>query len=134
QRRTDRLTPTRTLTQPVRARLAHVELLRREELRLDQLLIRPPVAMRHRSIRRIPRPVIRRPHNCCGNPTAGYNHTGGVPIPHISGSLILVALLGRAPELGELSHRHAHISGRDACDVSLGDLHTTETDTPHRHF
>src|SRR5699024_9232023 len=77
------------------------------------------------SARRMPTPVIRA-HRRRSHPPARNRNAGAVPITHL-------ALFGSAPHVDELVHRNPHVPARNMRDVRLGDVHTSQADTHHRH-
>ena len=117
QRRAHRLDPAQPLPQPCRARLAGSQLLRRQILRLDQLLEGEAGPLSHRSVGHRGTPVEGRPP-AVGDPAAGLRHTEGVPI------MRHVPLCG-GPDRGEVRPRDPDIAGRHAGDVPRRHLHST---------
>ena len=130
QRRPDALAPPRLMLDEIRP--ADVELLRRQVLRLDQLLVGASTAAASPATE----PATRRPVWSCTTAPASHRHVTATAAGYQSGSappgLLAVEPLRLDPQRAELRPRHAEVPDRHAGEQRLRHLHAPQGDTSHR--
>ena len=131
KRRPNALTPARS--RRYQPRLPHVQHLRSQVFRLDQLLVGGRGPVRHRRPGHEPA-AGGRPHDGACQPRAGDRDSGGVPVGHPLHALLNAEIFRGRPDSRELVSGHSEVAYRDARDVVLGDLHAFQGRTGHRQF
>lgn len=126
QRGDHRVQPARPVDDLDRNRPTKCELLSRQELGGDQLLVGHCGATGDRRPRRM-RAALRRTNDRAGNPPAGHGDPGAAP------SVVdLLRSLSGPPERGEVFPRAANVAPRDRVHHPVRDLHKPHGDTRHR--